>query len=113
MKEPTVRDIDPWIIEEYKKLPVDKRGRKQNVMQLVAHPRTLRAAVKYLQIMNPTMVEEHVSDASLEELSEALLNGTWEQTEFYVPDPPNPYRMEDYEYENVVFPKADPDSLVD
>ena len=113
MKEPTVWDIDPWIAEEYKKLPVNDQGKKLNVMDLVSHPRTLRAAVNYLKIVLPTEVEGHVSDEFLEELSEVLRKDAWEPDSYIKPDPPNPYRMEDYEDVNVVFPKADPDSLVD
>lgn len=109
MREPKADEIDPWIGDQYRKLPV-VNGKKTNLIQLIAHPRTLRAAVKYLKIMYPTLVEGEIPPSFYEELSEELLSGKWNPPT-YLPDPPNPYRMEDYEHVNVVLPKRDPDGF--
>eukprot|EP00210_Caulerpa_lentillifera_P008918 g8509.t1 len=105
MKEPTAKDIDPWIVEEFNKLPIVD-GKITKLFGLLTHPRTLRAAVEYLKIMKPSVVPKHVSNEFIQELSESLRSQKW-RPNYEAPDPPNPYRMEDYEEINVKFPKSE------
>ena len=49
-----------------------------------------------MKVMQPSVIGDGVSNEFLEEISEQLLSGKYNPP-YEIPDPPNPYRMEEYE----------------
>jgi len=58
---------------------------------LASHPRLLRAAAKYMEVVHPSWVPRHIPSRFLDDLSEQMRSGKWEPIK--LEDPKNPYLL--------------------